>query len=64
VEVAFEDAQQRLPRYHLLRQTVVGMSRDEVPLIVELARLGFADADATKQVRALRGRPGASDERS
>jgi hypothetical protein len=45
----------------LFRLTVVGLSRDEVPLILELARLAFADPDVTEQVSALRDRPGASE---
>ena len=60
VDFAFEDAQQRLLRYHLLRLTVVGLSRDEVPLILELARSAFDDADVADRVRAITDRPGAS----
>jgi hypothetical protein len=60
VDFAFQDALQRRLRYHLLRLTVVGLSRDEVPLIVELARRAFDDADVTDQARAIRDRPGAS----
>ena len=60
VDYAFEDAQQRLLRYHLLRLTVVGLTRDEVPLIVELARAAFADSDVAGQVRAITDRPDAS----
>ena len=60
VDYAFEDAQQRLLRYHLLRLTVVGLSRDEIPLIVELARGAFDDADVAGQVRAITDRPGVS----
>jgi hypothetical protein len=60
VEFAFDDALQRRLRYHLLRLTVVGMSHDEVPLIVELARRAFEDADVAGQATAIRERPGAS----
>jgi hypothetical protein len=60
VEFAFQDAQQRRLRYHLLRLTVVGLSHDEVPLLVDLARRAFDDADVTAQARAIRERPGAS----
>ena len=60
VDFAFQDALQRRLRYHLLRLTVVGLSRDEVPLIVDLARHAFDDADVTDQARAIRERPGAS----
>jgi hypothetical protein len=61
VSVAFEDAQQQLLRYHLVRLTVVGLSRDEVPLILDLARQGFADGDVTEQARAILDRPGATE---
>jgi hypothetical protein len=57
---AFEDAMQRRLRYHLLRLTAVGLDRDEVPLIVELARRAFADADVTEEVAAIRERPAAT----
>jgi hypothetical protein len=61
VSLAIEDAEQRLLRYHLLRLTVVGLSRDEIPLILELARQAFADGDVTPQVRAISDRPGATE---
>ena len=61
VSFAIEDAEQRLLRYHLLRLTVVGLSRDEIPLILELARQAFADGDVAHQVRAISDRPGASE---
>jgi hypothetical protein len=60
VEFAFDDALQRRLRYHVLRLTVVGLSHDEVPLILELARRAFEDADVASEVRAIRERPGAS----
>jgi hypothetical protein len=60
VGFAFEDAQLRLLRYHLLRLTAVALDRDEVPLIVELARRAFDGADVTDQARAIRDRPGAT----
>ena len=60
LDFAFQDALQRRLRYHLLRLTVVGLSRDEVPLIVDLARQAFEGADVTAQVGAIRDRPGAS----
>jgi hypothetical protein len=55
---AFDDALQRRLRYHLLRLTVVGLDRDEVPLIVDLARRTFENADVTEEVAAIRERPG------
>jgi hypothetical protein len=57
---AVDDAMQRRLRYHLLRLTVVGLSRDEIPLIVDLARQAFEDADVADRARAIRERPGAS----
>jgi hypothetical protein len=60
VDRAFEDAQRRLLRYHLLRLTVVGLAREEVPLIVELARSAFDDADVADRLRAITDRPDAS----
>jgi hypothetical protein len=59
-EFAFEDAQQRRLRYHLLRLTVAGLSHDEVRPLVELGRLAFDDADVTEQARVIRERPGAT----
>jgi hypothetical protein len=50
---AFEDAQQRRLRYHLLRLTTVGLTRDDVQQLGELARLAFEDADLTDQLRAI-----------
>jgi hypothetical protein len=61
VEFAVEDAQLRLLRYHLLRLTVVGLDRDELPLIMELARRAFDDADVAGQATAISERPGASE---
>jgi len=57
---AFEDAQQRRLRYHLLRLTVAGLSHDEIRPLVELGRLAFAGADVSGQVHAVRERPGAT----
>ena len=61
VNYAIEDAQLRLLRYHLLRLTVVGLDREELPLIVDLARRAFDDADVADQATAIRERSGASD---
>jgi hypothetical protein len=60
IRFAFQDAQQRRLRYHLLRLTVAGLGHDEVRPLVELGRLVFAGADCTEQARAIRARPGAS----
>ena len=46
---------------HLLRLTVAGLSRDELPLIVDLARRAFDDADVADQATTIRERPGASE---
>jgi hypothetical protein len=54
VGLAFDDAMQRRLRYHLLRLTVVGLSRDEVPLMVEPARQAFHDADVANQAAPSR----------
>jgi hypothetical protein len=58
--LAFEDAQQRRLRYHLLRLTVAGLSHDEIRPLVELGRLAFDGADVTEQVRMIQERPGAT----
>jgi hypothetical protein len=60
VGFAAEDAMQRRLRYHLLRLTVVGLDRDEIPLILELAQLAFDDQDLAVRAAAIRDRPGAS----
>jgi hypothetical protein len=59
-QLAFEDAQQRRLRYHLLRLTVAGLSHDEIRPLAELARLAFDGADVAEQVRTIRERPGAT----
>ena len=41
VDFAFQDALQRRLRYHLLRLAAVGLSRDEVPLMVDMVRRAF-----------------------
>ena len=59
-QLAFEDAEQRRLRYHLLRLTVAGLSHDEIPPLVELGRLAFDGADVTEQVGVIKQRPGAT----
>ena len=59
-QLAFEDAEQRRLRYHLLRLTVAGLSHDEIRPLAELARLAFDGADVGEQVRTIRERPGAT----
>jgi hypothetical protein len=60
VGIAFDDARQRLLRYHLSRLTLVGLRREERGPLCELARLAFEGADVTHQVTAIRERPDAS----
>jgi hypothetical protein len=57
---AFEDARVQRLRYHLLRLTIVGLRREDVGPLCELARLAFEDADVTDQVTAIKERPDAS----
>jgi len=59
-QLAFEDAEQRRLRYHLLRLTVAGLSHDEITPLVELGRLAFDGADVGEQVRVIKERPGAT----
>ena len=47
VGFAFEDAEQRRLRYHLLRLTVAGLGHDEIrPLVERFAKLFGHDAQA------------------
>jgi hypothetical protein len=57
---AVDDVMQRRLRYHLLRLTAIGLDRDELPEIVELARAAFDDADVAERAAAIRDRPGAT----
>ena len=52
----FEDVQQRRLRYHLLRLTVVGLGRQDLGDLLELAALTFDDGDVTQQTAAIRQR--------
>jgi len=56
----FEDAMQRRLRYHLLRLTVVGLTRQDVEELGKLARLAFDDSDVTQHATMLRQRADAS----
>jgi hypothetical protein len=60
VGLAFDDAERRLLRYHLLRLTVVGLKPEERGPLCELARLLFEGADVADQVTAIRERRDAS----
>ncbi len=60
VNLSFGDAQQRRLRYHLLRLTVAGLTREDVEDLGELGRLAFQDSDIADQTRKIRERSGAS----
>ena len=59
-QFAFEDANPQRLRYHLLRLTVVGLSREEVEELVELGRLAFQESDVTERTTAIKERAGVS----
>jgi hypothetical protein len=54
------DAEQRRIRYHLLRLTVAGLTRQDVTDLGELARLAFQDSDVTQQATMIKERADAS----
>ena len=58
---AFEDAELRRLRYHLLRLTAIGLAREEVDELLELGRLAFHDADVSEQASKVKQRAGATD---
>ena len=53
----FEDATQRRLRYHLLRLTVAGLTRQDVEELGELARLAFDNSDVTERTTRIKQRP-------
>ncbi|MBT2546670.1 hypothetical protein J7E99_40010, partial [Streptomyces sp. ISL-44] len=55
-----DDVGRRRIQYHLLRLTLVGLTRDDVEDLRELARLAFEDADVTGQAAKIKERAGAS----
>ncbi len=57
---SFEDAQQHKFRYHLLRLTVVGLTKEDVEDLGELARLAFQESDVTGQTTKIKQRADAS----
>ncbi|MEW1911011.1 hypothetical protein AB0442_21600 [Kitasatospora sp. NPDC085895] len=59
-DFVFEDAALGRLRYHLLRLTTVGLTRDEVEDVRELGRLAFDGADPAGCAARIRDRAGAS----
>jgi hypothetical protein len=60
VQLGIEDAQQLHLRYHLLRLSVVGLTKKDQEELLELGRLAFQGSDVTKQVDKIKGRSSAS----
>ena len=60
VDLSFSDAQQRRFRYHLLRLTVVDLTRQDVADLGELGRLAFQGSNVTEQAARIRERADAS----
>lgn len=56
----FEDAILRRLRYHLLRLTVVGLTRQEVQELGELGRLAFDGSDVSQEAAMISQRADAS----
>ncbi|CCK24499.1 hypothetical protein BN159_0120 [Streptomyces davaonensis JCM 4913] len=56
----FDDVAQRRLHYHLLRLTLVGLTREDVDELRGLARLVFDSADVSGQAERIRQRPGSS----
>ncbi|MEV8097171.1 hypothetical protein [Kitasatospora sp. NPDC085879] len=59
-DFVFEDAALGRLRYHLLRLTTVGLTREEVEDVRELGRLAFDGAETTETAVRIRDRAGAS----
>ncbi len=51
---SLEDAGPQRLRYHLLRLTVVGLTRKDVQDLGELARLAFQDSDVREQATTIK----------
>jgi hypothetical protein len=60
VELSVSDAQQRRFRYHLLRLTVVGLTKQDVVDLGELGRLAFQESNVTEQSTRIKERADAS----
>ena len=58
--LSFEDAEPQRLRYHLLRLTVVGLTKEDVADLAELGRLAFQDSDVKKQATKIKQRVDAS----
>ena len=56
----FEDAMLRRLRYHLVRLTVVGLTRQEVQELAELGRLAFDGSDVSQQAAMISQRADSS----
>ena len=54
--LSFEDAGPQRLRYHLLRLTVVGLTREDIDDLGELGRLAFQESDVTKQAAKIKQR--------
>jgi hypothetical protein len=54
IELHQEDSNARALHYLLLRLTVGGLKREEVPTLKELARLAFLEADISKQADQIK----------
>jgi hypothetical protein len=59
-DLALGDVRQRSFRYHLLRLTVAGVSREDVEELGELAHLAFEDSDVSAQATRIKERASAS----
>lgn len=56
----FDDVAQRRLHYHLLRLTLVGLSREDIDELRKLAQLVFDGADVSEQTDRIRQHPGSS----
>jgi hypothetical protein len=59
-QFSFEDAGQQRLRYHLLRLTSVGLTKEDVEELGELGRLAFQESDVTEQATKIKQRADAS----
>lgn len=60
VDTGLGDAETRRLRYHLVRLTTVGLTKEDVRDLGELGRLAFQESDVTKQVAKIKQRSDAS----
>jgi hypothetical protein len=59
-DLSFEDAVPGRLRYHLLRLTLAGLTREDVHDLGELGRLAFQESDVKQQADRIKQRTGAS----